>query len=197
MSDGKVKVRKAREADYTFWLRHAQWNPVQAAILLAGYEPEASPDSSLGYESLAEDVDGIHRLIIDSINSKDIAVVNSPTDWIAWAKRQNLTLPPALVKTGASSSSAGGGVTDTSDDVTPVGAGDTPSERRAALDITAERGARRRILEEWDSIAKAYGDKADGRQVLRFLKLDKDAKQPQLKTVQNHLSKLRGDGLIP
>ena len=82
-----------------------------------------------------------------------------------------------------------------------VGAGDTatetPQERRAKLDITAERGARRRILEHWDSIEDEYGPNADGRQVLRVLRRDKGEDVPELKTVQNHLSKLRADKLIP
>lgn len=72
-----------------------------------------------------------------------------------------------------------------------------PAERRAELDITCERGARRRILENWNDIEKLHGPSADARQVLRFLKRDADEKQPALKTVQNHLSTLRGNGLIP
>ena len=74
---------------------------------------------------------------------------------------------------------------------------ETPAERRAKLDITAERGARRRILEHWDSIEKEYGPNADGRQVLRVLKRDKGEDVPVLKTVQNRLSDLRAEKLIP
>jgi hypothetical protein len=73
----------------------------------------------------------------------------------------------------------------------------TPSERRAQLDIKRQRGARRRILEKWNDIEIEYREGADGHQVLRVLKRDKDEKIPVLKTVQNHLSQLRKEGLIP
>jgi hypothetical protein len=73
----------------------------------------------------------------------------------------------------------------------------SPSERRAQLNITRERGARRRILENWDAIELEYGPHADAHQVLRFLKkIDRDERSV-LKTVQNHLSALRGMLLIP
>lgn len=120
MSDDNVKVRRAREADYIFWLKNAQWHPTEAAILLGGYEPASFPDGSLSYESLAEDVDGIHRLIIESINDKEMAVVNSPADWIEWAKRQNITLPPALAEASAK-----------------VGAGDTAKTSLTEIRVTA------------------------------------------------------------
>lgn len=74
---------------------------------------------------------------------------------------------------------------------------ETPAERRAKLDITGERGCRRRILEGWTDIEKVYGPNADGRQVLRFLKQDNNESQPALKTVQNHLARLRTEKLIP
>jgi hypothetical protein len=73
----------------------------------------------------------------------------------------------------------------------------TPAERRAQLDITRERGARRRILEKWADIEKEYGKNVDAHSVLRVLKRDKDEKNVALKTVQNHLSNLRNEGLIP
>lgn len=70
-------------------------------------------------------------------------------------------------------------------------------ERRAQLDITRERGARRRILENWERIELEYGHRIDARCVLRVLNRDLDEKKPSLKTVQNHLSRLRAEGLIP
>ena len=76
----------------------------------------------------------------------------------------------------------------------------TPADarrNRAALDITLERGARRRILEQWDDVEKKHGQGADAHQVLRVMKRDKDEKQPALKTVQNLLIVLRTEGLIP
>lgn len=72
-----------------------------------------------------------------------------------------------------------------------------PFEHRAKIEITSLRGTRRRIVENWDDIEKEYGAHPDARQVLRVLKRDKDEKQPALKTVQNHLSVLRGKNLIP
>jgi hypothetical protein len=73
----------------------------------------------------------------------------------------------------------------------------SPADRRARLDISRERGARRRIIESWNDIEKEYGPNADGRQVLRVLNRDKNEDAPVLKTVQNHLSALRAEGLIP
>jgi hypothetical protein len=73
----------------------------------------------------------------------------------------------------------------------------TPSARRAQLDITRERGARRRILEKWDDIEKEYGKNIDARHVHRVLKRDKGEDDVALKTIQNHLSVLRREGLIP
>jgi len=73
----------------------------------------------------------------------------------------------------------------------------TPAERRAQLDMTRERGARRRILEKWNDIEKEYGKNIDARNVHRVLKRDKGEDDVVLKTVQNHLSALRKEGLIP
>lgn len=73
----------------------------------------------------------------------------------------------------------------------------SPAERREQLDITCERGARRRIIESWSDIEKEYGPRADGHQVLRVLKRNQDAAKVVLKTVQNHLTTLRNEGLIP
>jgi hypothetical protein len=71
------------------------------------------------------------------------------------------------------------------------------AERRRRLDMTLERGARRRILEAWDCIEAEYNLNVDAHVVLRVLKRDKDEKVPALKTIQNHLSVLRREGLIP
>lgn len=73
----------------------------------------------------------------------------------------------------------------------------TPKQRRTKLDITRERGARRRILERWDNIEAEYGPKADAHQVLRVLNRERGEEEPTLKTVQNRLNDLRRDGLLP
>ncbi len=80
---------------------------------------------------------------------------------------------------------------------TPANKGDMAATNRRAIDTTRERGARRRILEQWDAIEREYGANIDGVVVWRVLKRDKDEKLATLKTVQNHLSQLRRDGLIP
>ncbi|WP_426117291.1 hypothetical protein [Massilia sp. PWRC2] len=69
--------------------------------------------------------------------------------------------------------------------------------KRQNADVTRERGARRRIIENWDAIELEYWPKIDARIVLRVLARDKGEDQPELKTVQNHLSSLRTEGLIP
>jgi hypothetical protein len=73
----------------------------------------------------------------------------------------------------------------------------THKQRRHALDLNRERGARRRIIELWDAIEAEYGVAADAHQVLRVLKRDKGEDEPSLKTIQNRLSELRKEGLIP
>lgn len=72
-------------------------------------------------------------------------------------------------------------------------------ELRKTHDIHRERGCRRLILENWDLIEQLHGPSADGRQVKRILdkKLDSSQAAPTLKTVQNKLSVLRNEGLIP
>lgn len=79
----------------------------------------------------------------------------------------------------------------------PDAAPASPFERRAKIDITRERGARRRVIENWANIEKLHGQRPDAHHVLRYLKMDKDETQPKLKTIQNILSALRGERLIP
>lgn len=73
----------------------------------------------------------------------------------------------------------------------------TPADRRKKLDISRQRGTRRRIIEKWTNIELEYGPKADAHQVLRVLKRDPGEEAPQLKTVQNLLIALRKESLIP
>jgi len=73
----------------------------------------------------------------------------------------------------------------------------SPAERRRGLDITTLRGVKRRILENWDDIEKLHGPNPTGIQVLRILKRDEEEKNISIKSVQNRLSRLRNEGLIP
>ena len=60
------------------------------------------------------------------------------------------------------------------------------------------RGCKRHIVTNWQDIRLEYGDNADGHQVLRYLKRVLDTTEiPALKTVQNHLSALRKEKVIP
>jgi len=70
-------------------------------------------------------------------------------------------------------------------------------EKRKKLGIHGERGARRRILENWEGIEAEYGASADGRRVQWVLARDKDEEEISLKTIQNRLIELRKEGLIP
>ncbi|SIQ03011.1 hypothetical protein SAMN05880566_101517 [Janthinobacterium sp. TND4EL3] len=91
-------------------------------------------------------------------------------------------------------------ITLESTSTSPARAVDTAEDagiRRKKLDLTKERGARRRILENWNAIESLYGAGPDATQVLRFLKIEKDAKQPTIKTVRNLLILFRDEGLIP
>lgn len=86
------------------------------------------------------------------------------------------------------------------DPTVPIAApSETPKERRVRHDITAERGCRRLILENWDAIEKVRGSAPSPRYVLielgKYIS-DNDSK-PTLKTVQNRLNDLRKEKLIP
>lgn len=71
--------------------------------------------------------------------------------------------------------------------------------RRTNLDITRERGCRRHILENWETVLQLHGGGADPRQVLIILKryMDKFDRVPTLKTVRNRMIDLRKENLIP
>lgn len=94
--DDKPGVRRAYQADYKFWLQKDQWDVAEAAMLLAGFEPEALPDGDSNYSDLASQTDGIHRLIADDISAKKLSFKNSPGIWIAWFKQTGLPLPSEL-----------------------------------------------------------------------------------------------------
>ena len=74
-----------------------------------------------------------------------------------------------------------------------------PTDGPKWYDIEQETGCRRMILENWKTIALTCGNAANGGQVLRQLKIiyGKEAKLPELKTVQNRLRDLRKEKLIP
>ena len=74
-----------------------------------------------------------------------------------------------------------------------------PTDGPKWYDIEQETGCRRMILENWNTIALTCGNAANGGQVLRQLKIayGKEAKLPELKTVQNRLTELRKEKLIP
>lgn len=76
---------------------------------------------------------------------------------------------------------------------------ETPAERRERHDIAKERGFRRMILENWDTIEKLHGPMPECRQIWRIVvrNLQDGEKQPTLKTVRNIRDIFRGAGLIP
>lgn len=126
----------------------------------------------------------------ESIKAGRIKADDTPSNWVLWAECQGYAVEHLM----AISSLA---FDQKSEHGQPQAAGESPKARRDALDISRERGARRRIIESWNDIEKEYGPKADAHQVLRVLKRNQGADQPMLKTVQNHLSALRTEGLIP
>lgn len=74
------------------------------------------------------------------------------------------------------------------------------NQDRAALRAEAAlktKGCKRLILENWDKICQQY-PAPDGNHVRRWLKNEKICDRlPTLKTIQNHLSQLKADKLIP
>ncbi len=107
--------------------------------------------------------------------------------------------PPQVTDEVQEQSAPSGATEVTLDGNDGQGEAATPAVRRANHDITTERGCRRAILEAWDDIEKCHGPNADGRQVLRVLRRIKTGSEeaPQLKTIQNRLSDLRKEKLIP
>lgn len=97
MTSSSCKVRKARAADYIFWLQKDLWDPTEAAILLAGFHPEEFLGGDVEYSTLAGDADAILQLIAKCISDKRLSVKNSPSDWIHWLKANPpLVLPVEL-----------------------------------------------------------------------------------------------------
>ena len=75
----------------------------------------------------------------------------------------------------------------------------TPAERRAVHDIAKERGCRRMILANWDTIEKLHGSNPKCIEIWRIVvrNLQDGEKKPVLKTVRNNRDTLRKAGLIP
>ena len=97
MNEGdKPGVREAYHADYIFWLKKKTWDPVEAAMLLAGFEPEGFHDGEGIWVEFQKKTDGIHRLIAESIAAKEIDVRSSPSKWLSWSTKKELKLPDQL-----------------------------------------------------------------------------------------------------
>lgn len=146
--------------------------PIRYGVLLRGFEGEARAVSK-------------RRTLVDWLGvAKQLGV--SCHSWVDEYSRVRKAIGEPLPIDSTAAIEPGDGC-----------AGLPPNERRAELDMRTQRGCRRRILEMWDDIEKAYGTHPDGRQVLRVLSRDKGEKQPNLKTVQNHLARLKKEKLIP
>jgi hypothetical protein len=175
--------------------------PKAAATILCGHNPldlGTSPDATTTEEGQATPED--YRRLFTFLSSVR-ATNNKPRTLLQWrdiAREHGLKYHSWIDEYAlAIPNNYGGEAPPDPIAGDSVSATESPAERRAKLDITGERGCRRRILENWKTIESGYGPKADGRQVLHFLKQAKDEKQPVLKTVQNHLAKLRQEKLIP
>ena len=190
--------------DANSWWLAESISPINAAMLLSRRNPntekiedaESSSSDEMGPEdfrrlkNIFEGASDIPRTLNDwseYAHQRSLKVHSWINEWKAWVQMDTNQAPmkspaaPLPVSTPH-----------------PAPASEpTPAERRAKLDISGERGARRRILEKWTDIEMEYGPSADGRQVLRVLKRDKDENEVALKTIQNHLSALRTKGLIP
>jgi hypothetical protein len=96
-------VRRAYQADYISWLKKQTWDPVEAAILLAGFEPEAFEEGDSSMKELQSKVDGVHRLIMMDIVAKKLDARNTPEQWLGWAQTANVQFPDELASAAKAS----------------------------------------------------------------------------------------------
>jgi hypothetical protein len=217
-----MKYRFQKPCDVLKWGGTDLWDIFDASHILVGIEPSLDPNAY--FEPKA---DALYRQLLVSIAMGYPKIVNQignrhlflPLQILDWAIQKNHSIPEGLEDAIRNSAKkhierfniekqvvqARAKINSDQAEAPPVSPPQpapasepvTPAARRAKLDISGERGARRRILEKWDDIEKEYGPSADGRQVLRVLKRDADETEVALKTVQNHLSALRTERLIP
>ncbi len=192
------------EINWRYWVHQLPaLNAAQAAFLMSALEPDLY--SNLNHRPGANDptknIDKARK--IQRLAEADGIHMASPTDWVEWSRNKGIHVHLGLLMAiwelpevsphilrGEEEAKAS---TPNGDN----GVEETPAERRSKLDITRERGTRRRILENWDDIQKLNGKYPDGIQVKRFLDRNENTKKSVLKTIQNHLSTLRKGKLIP
>jgi hypothetical protein len=115
----------------------------------------------------------------------------APIAWLEWAKERHIAVHHGFeIEVRKSIDS----MCVARPQVKPI---DMAKKRQEILETYSLRGAKRRILEYWDTVEKLHPKGADGTMVLRILERSTDAPKVKLKTVQNHLISLRKDGLIP
>jgi hypothetical protein len=118
------------------------------------------------------------------------------SSFIRWVRHRDPGLAAAL---SSSENTEEPGDPDGDDVDKKISSSEWARRARKNHDMHKERGCRRLILENWDRVEELHGPHANGRQVQKIVarKLTVDDQEPQLKTYQNQLRKLRLEKLIP
>lgn len=90
----------AIEADFAYWAKMTTWNEQEAVSLILGLNPDiTSDDTELYYGSASQHATkyvSLLQLARRAIEDRRIAYPNTPARWLAWAKKRDLPMPPAL-----------------------------------------------------------------------------------------------------
>ena len=194
-----------------FYFKLDTWTIEQACFMLIGVLPEKF--FPIGFPklngsiikqdertNLQEKGDDIRQLWESNVDHKDFA---SPKYFIDWAVKKNIDIPwiKYASENGYYQLENKKIIPENSEPNLGIIKVDLQinmkKKRQQYLDGNRLRGAKRRIVENWDMIENLHGRTVDGTKVLRILNRETDSPLVSLKTVQNHLSGLRNEGLIP
>lgn len=194
------------KADFGYWSTFDCWTQEEALALSFGKDPKLVDwrkvrEYELVYKYIKE-YKARRILLIRAIKAGVLKRPMSPDSFVQWAELKGLSIPDELIffvefnrglATLREAGAASANFKLSDDDGTAAIA----AQNRKMWDVSQERGTRLRILAAWSEIELLHGQRPNAHHVLRHLKRDKDEKSISLKTVQNKLSELRRDKLIP
>lgn len=184
--------------DWGYWFSLPTWKRKDAAHLFFGIEP-----ISVKSEDIQEDFTIKIKRFTTTAEAKQKNNL-TPREWLEWGELQGFQsigglknalihfVPikeTVLIEQPIKSQEKINKRVFTKEEIT--------SRRQKALDEISFRGCKQLILELWNDIEKLHGNKVNGTLVHRILKRNYSDEKFELKTVQNHLTNLRRDNLIP
>src|SRR5262245_18019578 len=104
-------MNKLLQIDFIYWARLPYWDSEEACWLLSGLNPHVMRGEEVDFESdvgcwpFANFAGGIrylpdcrdfHELAQRAFNVGEIDKPGTPAQWLAWAKKRDLSIPPEL-----------------------------------------------------------------------------------------------------